>query len=109
MGAGLKKIRQVTEDSLSGYFVKMSSGEFEGANIFPENSQTMVAVFLAASSNEYSLDEIADAFKDVMTRDEVADAYARAYHFIGKDPHLAMSVLGVARDLDIPEENISIS
>ena len=104
----IPEIRKQVDESLSSYFDEMSSGEFEGVAVYPENSKIMVAVFLAASAN-HSMEEIEAGFQDVLNKDEIADAYASAFNFIGSDPYLTMGVMGVARKLDIPQENISIA
>jgi len=104
----ISDIREQVEVSLSQYFDDMSSGEFEGIGMYPENSKTMVAVFLAASAN-HSIEDIKTDFADSLSKKDIESSYIEASNFIGKDQHLVMNVVGIARKLDIPVENLVIT
>lgn len=100
----ISKIKERVNHRLSDYFVKMSTGEFEGASVFPENALELVSLYLSVAAN-CSTQEIIDEFH-FSNPQEVAEQYELAASIVVKDDWLISGVDSLAHELKIPAESL---
>lgn len=98
-----KAVRSNAE--LSQYFQKMSSGEFEGVQMYPDDVLERVALYLSLSANN-SADNVISYYDILGGNEAIADIYEDMCYILAQDHHLTSRVLSIARDLRIPENNL---
>lgn len=100
----ISDIKEQVKRQLTEYFDQMSSGEFEGVGIYPDDSLELVSLYLSVSA-DYDSQEIMREF-GLSQPSELAEKFELATDIIGKDNKLAIGVIGLAHEFDIPPEHL---
>lgn len=73
--------------------------------MYPDNAQELAALFLSVCANKGTQD-ILQSFK-LNDLNELAEQYTIATEMVSRDDHLTFQVVGIARSLNIPENQLS--
>ena len=104
----ISEIKERVEQDLSGYFQSMSSGEFAGQPVYPDDIKELVSIFLAISANHEAKDVI-NAFDSIENKAVLAEKYGCAIFEISKDDYLKTQISGLVMALEIPRENLNFN